>query len=228
MSSRAVDLNLFPDPVHAEDASDGTGSLGSLSAKSRVPGPDDQIRFSDLVRVGPDSCRVIMTQKGTKRVCSRGRLTCPRRNHTTFGADRRAPVGFYVGYQASNGDVDGLCERPWASDKVKALREADMAEGAARLAALLPSENGGVEESKEVEVETVEDSSEDAHGGGQRGGTPPGIDTTVEARLLPRKRREAPPRQRGRPVGQDALRRARWQERSVSMVWRTLSPVTGT
>ena len=41
MSSRAVDLNLFPDPVHAEDASDGTGSLGSLSAKSRVPGPDD-------------------------------------------------------------------------------------------------------------------------------------------------------------------------------------------
>ena len=110
MSSRSVDLNLFPDPVHPEDASDGTGSLGSLSAKSRVPGPDDQIRFSDLIRVGPDSCRVIMTQKGTKRVCSRGRLTCPRRNHTTFGADRRAPAGFCVGYQASNGDVESLAE----------------------------------------------------------------------------------------------------------------------
>ena len=53
MSSCAVDLNLFPDPVHPEDASDGTGSLGSLSAKSRVPGPDDQIRFSDLIRVCP-------------------------------------------------------------------------------------------------------------------------------------------------------------------------------
>ena len=111
MSSRAVDLNLFPDPVHPEDASDGTGSLGSLSAKSRVPGPDDQIRFSDLIRVGPDSCRVIMTQRGTKRVCSRGRLTCPRRNHATFGADRRAPVGFYVGYQASNGDVSTIRPR---------------------------------------------------------------------------------------------------------------------
>ena len=56
MSSRAVDLNLFPDPVYPEDASDGTGSLGSLSAKSRAPGPDDQIGFSDLIRVGPDSC----------------------------------------------------------------------------------------------------------------------------------------------------------------------------
>ena len=50
--------------------------------------------------------------------------------HAAFGADRRAPVGFYVGYQASNSDVDGLHERPWASDKANALCEADVAEGA--------------------------------------------------------------------------------------------------
>ena len=71
MSSRVADLNLFPAVEEADDGSDATGSLGSLSARSRNPGPDDTLRFGDLLNAPSTACRVIMDRRGTKRVCAR-------------------------------------------------------------------------------------------------------------------------------------------------------------
>ena len=148
MSSRATDLNPFSAET-VDEGSDGTGSLGSLSARSRNPGPDETIRCSDLLNLPSAACRVIMSQKGTRRVCARPRMQCSRKLHTAMPKERRAAPGFCVAYQSSNGDVDGLHDRPWTKEGARLLREAEMEESTRRLAELGP----GIEEAKEeVEV----------------------------------------------------------------------------
>ena len=61
----ATDMGLT---VEVETASEGD-SLASGSGHSRTRQPNEPVRFSDLVLLGRQGCRVIMTQRGAKRVC---------------------------------------------------------------------------------------------------------------------------------------------------------------
>ena len=104
MSSReiAVDMGVYPDVVDEGREAD---SLASGSAHSRTRNPEDPVRFSDLVHLGRTACRVIMTQRGTRRVCGRPRSTCTRKLHLGMGDDRRGKPGYYVGYYGSDGSA---------------------------------------------------------------------------------------------------------------------------
>ena len=88
--------------------------------------------------------------------------------------ERRATPGFCVAYQSSDGDIDGLHDRPWTKEGARTLREAEMAESTRRLAELGP----GVKEAKEeVEVSL-------GLGESRPEGTQPGAALKADATLL--------------------------------------------
>ena len=129
----ATDMGLT---VEVETASEGD-SLASGSGHSRTRQPNEPVRFSDLVLLGRQGCRVIMTQRGAKRVCGRSRATCTRKNHFGMGDERRAEPAYYVAYFTKDGEVDGLLDQKWSREDAYALRDQEMEDHAMRLGDLL-------------------------------------------------------------------------------------------
>lgn len=172
MSSLANDTEgndvSFPlDPlVEAVDELDRSEAGDSEAASSFASGAveeHEEIHVRDLIDFTDASlCRVIMTQKGTKRVCGNAWGACGRTNHNVLSQDdsRRATPAFYVAYQTKRGSIDGLANRSYTIEEVQVLREVELTAHATDLASLdngeeeeivLESESpaGGVEESKE-------------------------------------------------------------------------------
>ena len=126
----AVDMGVYPDNLEEGHETD---SLASGSAHSRTRNPEDPVRFSDLVHLGWTACRVIMTQRSTRRLCGRPKSTCSRKLHLGMGDDHRGQPGYYVGYYGRDGRVDGVASQVWDKEEALALRGQEMTDHAAQL-----------------------------------------------------------------------------------------------
>ena len=123
-----------------------------------MAGPDETLRFVDLVNLHSRACRVVLQPRGgITRVCGNPRATCTRQRHQGMGEDRRAAPGYYVAHTSRKGERDGDEDRPWEAARALALRDRDREEEARNLNAVdhgteeeppvapVPGDGGGTE-----------------------------------------------------------------------------------
>ena len=81
MSSRCPTVAVLPGTGPESD--DEGGSVSSLgSGVSQVAGPDETLRFVDLVNLHSRACRVVLQPRGgITRVCGHPRATYARQRH---------------------------------------------------------------------------------------------------------------------------------------------------
>ena len=133
------------------ESDDEGGSVSSRgSGVSQAAGPDETLRFTDLVNLHSRACRVVLQPRdGITRVCGNPRATCTRQRHQGMGEDRRAAPGYYVAHTSRKGERDGDEGRPWDAARALALRDRDREEEARNLNAV---DHGTEDESPGVPV----------------------------------------------------------------------------
>ena len=110
-------------------------------------GQEGKVTSRDLMDFTQETfCRVLMSQKGARRVCGKVKGECNRTNHNSLCLDptRRAPAAFYVAYRNRRGDIDGVADQTFTKEEVTMLRGRELDEQAAELAQL---DHGQVERS---------------------------------------------------------------------------------
>ena len=137
-----------------DDLSRDEESTGGGSFVSGVVADGNIVTFRDLVDLtAPTSCRVIMTQRGPRRVCGNRFGACSRNSHNDIAArdaHRRAPASFYLAYQTRQGGLDGLFDSSYSAEDAIRMRDSEVEEQVARLRELEGSAG-----SSPVVVETV-------------------------------------------------------------------------
>ena len=88
MSSRYPTVAVLPGTGPESDEEGGSVSSRG-SGVSQVAGPDETLRFTDLVNLHSRACRVVLQPRdGITRVCGNPRATCTRQRHQGMGEDR--------------------------------------------------------------------------------------------------------------------------------------------
>ena len=101
MSSRYPTVAVLPGTGPESDEEGGSVSSRG-SGVSQAAGPDETLRFTDLVNLHSRACRVVLQPRdGIARVCGNPRATCTRQRHQGMGEDRRAAPGYYVAHGAN-------------------------------------------------------------------------------------------------------------------------------
>ena len=149
MSSRYPTVAVLPGTGPESDEEGGSVSSRG-SGVSQAAGPDETVRFTDLVNLHSRACRVVLQPRdGITRVCGNPRATCTRQRHQGMGEDRRAAPGYYVAHTSRKGERDGDEGRPWDAARALALRDRDREEEARNLNAV---DHGTEDESPGVPV----------------------------------------------------------------------------
>lgn len=150
-----------------EEADEGL-SVSQASEKSQGVDPTSRdLGPRDLVDLrGDNFCRVIMTQRGARRICGLPSVICKRTRHAVLRmiADRRGLPSWYVAYTTRLGEIDGLLDHPYTDEQYETLVLAEDD----RRRALLHGFDPGLEEDSlpdlNVVVETVDSVEEEEEG----------------------------------------------------------------
>lgn len=152
----AEDASLSGGEDEEEDASAGDASASQGSAVSRVVDPAGEVGTRDVVDLRSGTfCRVIMTQRGARRVCGYPSVLCKRNRHSNLRGDatRRALPSRYLAYFTRAGEADGMLDHPYSDEEYEGLRLAE----SNRRANLLQGFDPGLDDASMPSLEVVED-----------------------------------------------------------------------